>query len=152
MKKIIFICYGNICRSTMAEFVFKDMVNKKGLNDKFEIKSAATSTENINEDIHPGTQKKLNEVGVPFTHRLSVQFKKSDYDLYDYIVCMDELNYNDLLKIVGHDKEQKIAKLLSFAGESADIADPWFTDDFDATYNDVYKGCKALLEKLEKEI
>ena len=150
MTKILMICHGNICRSTMAEFVMKDMVRKAGLEDEYYIESAATSREEIGNDTHPGTKRKLTEVGIPYTKRRARQVTKNDYDEYDYLVIMDQNNFRNLNRIIGSDPENKVFKLLDFAGKNRDIADPWYTGNFDETYEDVVEGCQALLEYLEK--
>ena len=150
MIKILFVCHGNICRSTMAEFVMKDMVRKAGLEDEYYIESAATSREEIGNDTHPGTKRKLTEVGIPYTKRRARQVTKNDYDEYDYLVIMDQNNFRNLNRIIGSDPENKVFKLLDFAGKNRDIADPWYTGNFDETYEDVVEGCQALLEYLEK--
>ena len=147
---VLFICHGNICRSTMAEFVMKDMVRKAGLEDEYYIESAATSREEIGNDTHPGTKRKLTEVGIPYTKRRARQVTKNDYDEYDYLVIMDQNNFRNLNRIIGSDPENKVFKLLDFAGKNRDIADPWYTGNFDETYEDVVEGCQALLEYLEK--
>lgn len=149
MKKILMICHGNICRSTMAEFVMKDMVRKAGLENKYYIESAATSREEIGNDTHPGTKRKLTEVGIPYTKRRARQVTKNDYAEYDYLVIMDQNNLRNLNRIIGEDPDNKVFKLLEFAGKSRDIADPWYTGNFDETYDDVVEGCQALLEHLE---
>ena len=149
MTKILMICHGNICRSTMAEFVMKDMVNKTGLTDKYYIESAATSREEIGNDTHPGTKRKLTEVGIPFTKRKARQVTKKDYDEFDYLVIMDQNNLRNLNRIITDDPENKVFKLLDFAGKNRDIADPWYTGNFDETYDDVVEGCQALLDYLE---
>ena len=152
MIKILFICHGNICRSTMAEFVFKDMVNKRGLSDSFYIASAATSREEIGNDTHYGTKKKLDEMGIPYTKRGAVQMTKSDYSKYDYILGMDRHNMLNISRIIGSDPEGKVNRLLDFGLRPRDIADPWYTGNFDITYNDVVEGCEALLQHiLEKD-
>ena len=151
MTKILMICHGNICRSTMAEFVMKDMVRKAGLEDEYYIESAATSREEIGNDTHPGTKRKLTEVGIPYTKRRARQVTKSDYDEYDYLVIMDQNNLRNLNRIIGSDTENKVFKLLDFAGKNRDIADPWYTGNFDETYDDVVEGCQALLEYLENK-
>jgi len=146
--KILFICHGNICRSTMAHFVFQDMINKSGLADEFLIDSKATSTEALGESTHYGTVKKLREVGVPVLPHTSTQITKKDYRDFDYIIAMDTNNLRNLDRILSGDPKKKIRKLLSFAGKDGDIADPWYTGDFDATYRDVLEGCEGLLKKL----
>lgn len=148
MIKIMFVCLGNICRSTMSEFVMKAMIKEEGLEDKFFVASSATSNEAIGCDIHRGTKFILEKYEIPYTHRAAVRLQKSDYDKYDYFIGMEETNIRDMKKILGSDK--KIYKLLEFAGEGGDISDPWYTHDFDATYADVTKGCRALLDMLKK--
>lgn len=149
MIKILFICHGNICRSTMAEFIMKDMVRKAGREDEFYIESAATSREEIGNDTHRGTKAKLREVGVPFEKRAARQVTKADYDRFDYLIVMDEENIRGLKRIIGSDPEGKVFKLLDFAGKDRDIADPWYTGNFDDTYDDIMDGLTALMKKLE---
>ena len=145
MIKILFICHGNICRSTMAHFVFQDLVNKAGLADSFFIDSKATSTEALGESPHYGTVKKLREVGVPVLPHTSTQITKADYGKFDYIIAMDTNNIRNLDRILKGDPKKK---LLPFAGKSCDIADHWYTGDFDVTYRDVLEGCQGLLSEL----
>ena len=151
MIKILFICHGNICRSTMAESVFTDLVNKKGLADIFYINSAATSREEIGNGVHYGTVNQLRKVGIPVIPHRAVQMTKADYDSYDYLIGMDTANIRNMHRIVGSDSEGKIYKLLSFAGSGRDVADPWYTGDFATTYDDVLAGCKGLLEQIIRE-
>lgn len=148
MIKICFICHGNICRSPMAEFVLKEMVKKKGVADDFEIVSRATSTEEIGNDIHPGTRRVLKKHGVPTFPRMATQLTARDYAQYDYLIAMDHYNLRNIRRIVGEDTQQKVSLLLSFAGRSGDIADPWYTGNFDETYRDVVEGCQGLLKTL----
>jgi len=148
MYKILFICHGNICRSPMAEFVLKDMVKKRGIADKFFIASCATSTEEIGNPVHHGTRNKLAEFGISVKGKVAVQLTKADYDNYDYLIAMDTNNVRNIFRIIGTDPENKVCKLLGFANSDADIADPWWTGDFDETMDDVLKGCDALLKKL----
>lgn len=148
MPKILFICHGNICRSPMAEFVMKDLVEKCGKADDFLIESRATSTEEIGNPVHQGTRRKLAEHGISCSGKRAVQLRRSDYEKYDLLICMDDWNVRNTLRIIGSDPQNKVRKLLSFAGESGDIADPWYTGNFDETYDDVLRGCTALLEKL----
>ena len=145
MIKVLFICHGNICRSTMAQFVFQDMVNKSGRQADFYISSAATSREEIGNGPHYGTVRKLRQEGVPVLDHRAVQMTKKDYEEYDYLIGMDSANIRNMHRITGGDPEGKIYKLLDFAGEARDIADPWYTGNFDRTYEDVVQGCKALL-------
>ncbi len=148
MKKILFVCHGNICRSPMAEFVLRDMVKKQVRSDEFYIRSCATSTEEIGNPVHYGTRRKLAEVGISCEGKTAVQMIKADYDKYDYIIAMDENNIRNIMRIIKSDPENKVSLLLDFAGEHRIIADPWYTGDFDTTYRDVVKGCAALLSKL----
>ena len=147
MIKVLFVCHGNICRSTMAEFVFKDMVKKENLEDKFLILSAATSDEEIGHHIHSGTRRKLKEVGVIFDEsKTAVRIKKSDYDKFDYIIGMDSMNVVNMKKVFGGDPDGKIFKLLYFSGLERDIADPWYTGNFDITYEDIVMGLSGFLK------
>ena len=148
MIKIMFVCLGNICRSPMAEFVLKEIVRKKGLEKEFLIKSSATSREEIGNDIHYGTADKLIQKGIPFEKRKATLLKREDYEKYDYIIGMEDKNIYNILKIVGEDKQEKVYKLLDFSDNSRDIADPWYTENFEITYNDILEGCNALLNYL----
>ncbi|SUP43106.1 low molecular weight protein-tyrosine-phosphatase [Veillonella criceti] len=145
---IQFVCHGNICRSTMAEFVFKDLVNKAQLNKNFIIDSTATSREEIGNDTHPGTKTKLRALNIPFTPRKARQITKDDYNSADYIIIMDENNRRNLERLLGPDTDHKIHKMLSFIGEIRDVKDPWYTGNFDETYDDIAPSCKALLKHL----
>lgn len=151
--KILFICYGNICRSPMAEFVLKDMVQKKGMADRFWIASAATSSEEIfngvGNPVYPPAREELDRQKVPHTPRQATQVKKEDYKAYDYLICMDMNNLQDLKKIVGEDGEKKISLLLDYtARPGTPIADPFFTRDFAVTYRDIKEGCEGLLKHI----
>lgn len=148
MTKILFICHGNICRSPMAEFVMRDMVNKAGLSDKFEISSAATSTEEIGNSVYPPVKRLLADNGISCDGKTARQLTKKDYDNYDLLIGMDGANYQNISRICGGDKQNKIHLLMDFTGSPHDVADPWYTRNFDATWNDINKGCKALLDKL----
>ena len=148
MHRIVFICHGNICRSPMAEFVLKDMVKKRGIADDFFIESRATSTEEIGNGVHHGTQRKLAQFGISTAGKTAIQLRKSDYGKYDLLICMDTWNVRNTMRIIGSDREEKVTKLLSYAGEGGDIADPWYTGNFDETYDDVLRGCEGLLTYL----
>lgn len=151
MIKIMFVCHGNICRSPMAEFVFKDMVQKKGLQEQFSIASSATSTEEIGNPVHRGTRRKLAEYGISSDGKCAIQFRRADYDSYDYIIAMDSNNVRNISRIIGHDSDGKISRLLDFTNRPGDIADPWYTGNFDLTYHDVMEGCESLLTQILNE-
>ena len=148
MIKILFVCHGNICRSPMAEFVMKELVRRAGREHEFLIESAATSREEIGNDIHYGTRTKLREMGIPFSRRAARQITNADYDEFDYLVAMDDENEYYMNRWWTPDTDHKIVRLLSFAGKSRDIADPWYTGNFDQTYEDILEGCTAFLKKL----
>ena len=149
--KVLFICHGNICRSPMAEFVLKDITQKENLSNSFYIASAATSTEEIGNPVHHGTRNKLREVGISTAGKYAVQMKKSDYAKYDYLIGMDAWNIRNMNRIAGHDSEHKICRLLDFSEHPRDIADPWYTGDFETTYSDIVEGCRAFLETLRRQ-
>lgn len=149
--KILFICHGNICRSTMSESVLTHLVTQRNLNNDFQIASAATSREEIGNPPHHGTVAKLRQMGIPVVPHHAIQMTKSDYDNYDYLIGMDTANIRNMNRIAGGDPDGKIYKLLSFAGSGRDIADPWYTGNFDETYADVLEGCEAFLDYLQKQ-
>jgi len=146
MTNILFVCLGNICRSPMAEFVMKDLLEKRGLSAEIAVASAATSDEEIGNPVHPGTRRKLSEHGLRCDGKTARQLTRQDYAEYDYLVGMDESNMRTMRRMLGGDPEQKCFKLLSFCHSTADVADPWYTGDFDATWRDVLRGCEALLD------
>ncbi len=150
MVKIMFVCYGNICRSPMAEFVMKDLVNKKGESDKFYIASSATSTEEIGNGVHRGTRAVLDKMNISYFGKVAVQLKKSDYDKYDYFIGMDAMNRRDILKIFGADPENKVSLLLDYTHDKRDVADPWWTGDFEQTRIDVIEGTNAVYSFLKQ--
>lgn len=148
MIKVLFICHGNICRSPMAEFLLKDIVKKRGLADAFEIASAATSREEIGNPVHYGTRNKLAQFGISVAGKHAVQVTKLDYEHYDLLLVMDSNNIRNLRRVIGEDTQNKVQLLLDYTerkGES--IADPWYTGDFDVTYNDIMEGLAGLLEQ-----
>ena len=155
MIKILFVCHGNICRSPIAEFVMKDLVAKSGLAAAFHIASAATSSEEIwngiGNPVYPPAKAKLAEHGISCAGKRAIQLTRGDYDKYDYLIGMDSANIRNMQRMLGGDPEGKISKLLSFAGSERDIADPWYTGNFDDTYRDVLEGCQALLNSLKTE-
>ena len=152
MVKIMFVCHGNICRSPMAEFIFKDMIHKKGMSDRFLVASSATSTEEIwngvGNPVYPPARAELAKHGLSCDGKRAVQVRKSDYDKYDLFVCMDGNNVRNALRIFGSDPDGKIRKLMDYTSRGGDVADPWYSDRFDIAYNDIYEGCEALLKAL----
>lgn len=151
MIRVLFICHGNICRSTMSESVFTHMINHQNLSDQFIIDSAATSTEEIGNPPHRGTVKKLREVGIPLVPHRARQITWKDYEKFDYIIGMDQWNIRNLNRMLKGDPDGKVYKLLSFAGTDRDIADPWYTGNFDVTYTDIVEGCEGFLAYLKRQ-
>lgn len=149
MIKIMFVCLGNICRSTMAEYVLKDMVQKLGIADEFYITSSATSREEIGNPVHYGTRSKLREEGIYCGDHRAIQLTKADLENYDYIIGMDSANIRNITRIFGTESD-KVSRLLDFTSNCRDIADPWYTGNFDETFADVTEGCSALLKVLKK--
>ncbi|MBR2540261.1 MAG: low molecular weight phosphotyrosine protein phosphatase [Mogibacterium sp.] len=149
MKRILMVCHGNICRSPMAEFVLKDMVERKGIADEFEIASAATSREEIGNPVYPPARRKLAENGIGCSGHHARQITRGDYDHYDMIICMDDNNIRNTMRITGGDPDEKISLLLDYTvRKGQQVADPWYTGNFDATWRDVTEGCEGLLESL----
>ena len=148
MKKILFICRGNICRSPMAEFVMKDLVKKAGLASQFQIASTATSREEIGNPVYPLARRKLAEHGISCSGHAAQQLTNSDYKEYDLLIGMDKANLRDMYRICGGDFADKMHLLMDFTDHPGDVADPWYTDDFKATWRDVLAGCQGLLNEL----
>ena len=147
MTKILFICHGNICRSVMAEFVMKELCRQEGCADAFEIASAAVSTEEIGNDIYPPAQRKLCEKGIPFTHHAARQITRADYAYYDYIICADHSNLRWLSRIIGEDDAHKVSLMMQWVGAERDVADPWYTGDFEAAYRDIEQACRGIVSR-----
>lgn len=152
MTKIMFVCHGNICRSPMAEFIFKKLVDDKGLSSEFVIKSSATSTEEIirgiGNPIYPPAARELHRHSIPYTDRRATQLSINDLDKYDLFIGMDSANIRNINRILGEGAKEKIFRLMDFTSRGGDVADPWYSDRFDIAYRDIYDGCSALLNKL----
>lgn len=152
MIKVMFICHGNICRSPMAEFILKKMVKEQGKEKDFVIASCATSTEEIwngvGNPVYPPAQRELKKHGISCGNKRAVQLTKSDYNKYDYLICMDENNRRNALRILGSDPGNKISRLMDFTDRPGNVADPWYSGDFETAYNDIYEGCECFLNSL----
>ena len=151
MTRILFVCHGNICRSPMAEFVMKNLVQKAGLADQFYIESAATSTEEIGNEVYPPAKRKLAEHGIGCKGKKARQMRDNDYSRFDLLIGMDEWNIRNMTRICGGDPEGKIHKLLDYTKRKGDVADPWYTGNFEATWQDVTEGCQCLLDAIAVE-
>lgn len=149
MIRIMFVCLGNICRSPMAQFVMQDMVNKAGLGDEFFITSSGTSNEEEGNPVHYGTKQKLARMNIPCGEKYACKLHKSDYERYDYIIAMEQRNLNAIMRFIGSDSEKKVHRLCDFTTKPRDIADPWYTGNFDLTYDDIVDGCTAFLKKIK---
>lgn len=150
MIKILFVCHGNICRSPMAEFIMKDLVKKAGLESQFEIASAATSREEIGNSVYPPAKKELNKHHISCLGKTARQMTKQDYQYYDYIIAMDHYNLSNMKIFVGNDDLDKVSLLMSYTGNEKDVADPWYTGDFEKTWDDILFGCQCLLKEIKK--
>lgn len=148
MKKVLFVCHGNICRSPMAEFIMKDMVEKSGLSDKIYVESCATSCEELGNPVYPPAKRELEARGVKCGHRSARRMTVSDYDKFDIILAMDDQNLRNMRNFVGSDPDGKVSLLMECVGERRGVADPWYTGDFGKTFDDVSRACKALLDKI----
>lgn len=151
MIKVLFVCHGNICRSPMGEFILKDMVKKAGIDKDFEIRSAATSTEEIGNPVYPPAKAKLAEHSISCGGKTAVQMTKADYDYYDYIIAMDRNNLRNMKRFVGDDEKKKVSLMMDYTQRRGDVADPWYTGDFEATWKDICEGCKGFLEMVLSE-
>lgn len=145
MVRILFVCLGNIGRSPMAEFIMKDMIHKSGMDSHFIIDSAGTSSEELGNPVHPGTRNKLKKYGISCDGKTATQLQKSDYNKYDLIIAMEQSNVREIMRIFGRDPQKKVMRLLDKAERPRDIADPWYTGDFDKTYDDIHEGCEELM-------
>lgn len=154
MQKIMFVCHGNICRSPMAEFIFKNLISERGVGEKYCVSSCATSTEEIwggrGNPVYPPARAELERHGIDCGGKRAVQLKKSDYGNYDLFICMDSRNVVNAKRLLGGDPENKLCKLMDYTSCGGDVADPWYTDRFDVTYRDILEGCEALLAALEE--
>jgi len=147
MKRILFVCHGNICRSPMAEFIFKALVKARGMEDLYLIESAAVSDEECGNPIYPPAKRCLKQHGVPFdSSKTARTVTKADYDVFDRIICMDRSNLRWLSGIIGDDPENKVHLMMSYTGSSRDVADPWYTGDFETTFQDILAGCESMLD------
>lgn len=151
MTNILFICHGNICRSPMAEFIMKDLVKKAGVEDRFHIASAATSTEEIGNPVYPPARRKLAEHGIDCAGKTSRQLVQGDCGRYDFLIGMDKMNLRNMRRICGGNADGKLYLLLEFAGRPDSVADPWYTGDFETAWKDILEGCQGLLERLRAE-
>ena len=149
MIRVMFVCHGNICRSPMAEFLFRDITEKEGIGDSFFIASAATSREEIGNGVHYGTRRVLDKFGIDYSKKRAIQLTREDYDKYDYFIGMDSANIRNMGRILPD--TDKTFKFLEFVGEAGDIADPWYTGNFEETYKDIIKGSRGFLEFLRRE-
>ncbi|MCQ2067218.1 MAG: low molecular weight phosphotyrosine protein phosphatase [Bacteroidaceae bacterium] len=148
MKRILFLCHGNICRSPMAEFVFKEMIRQRGLENEYYVESAAVSTEELGNPLYPPARRCLTGHDIPFDlRRTARQVRAGDYDRFDMIICMDHSNLNWLRRIIPSDPEGKVCIMMPIVGKSRDVADPWYTGDFEATYRDIVEVCTAMLDR-----
>ena len=150
--RIMFVCHGNICRSPMAEFIFRDILEKRGLEGEYTVSSCATSTEEIwngiGNPVYPPAKAELKRHGINCDGKRAVQLRKDDYQKYDLFICMDGNNVRNAVRILGADPDSKVKKLLDYDGSGDSVADPWYTGDFETTYSDILRGCEALLKAI----
>ncbi|MBR2949485.1 MAG: low molecular weight phosphotyrosine protein phosphatase [Lachnospiraceae bacterium] len=151
MIRVLFLCHGNICRSPMSEFIFRDMVTRRGLSDCFHIASAATSREEIGNPVYPPARRILKAHGIDCSGKTARQMTRADYQEYDYLLAAENYNIRNMMRILGSDPDKKVHRLLDFSKSPRDIADPWYTGDFQVTWDDIVEGCEAFLKYLEKE-
>jgi len=151
MMKVLFVCHGNICRSPMAEMIFKHLVRQRGLEKRYEIASAATSTEEIGNPVYPPARAELARHGIPVEKRGARQIIRADYERYDLLIGMDNANIRNMNRILGGDPQGKIHRLMDFTSRPGEVSDPWYSDRFDVAYRDILEGCEKLLEHLKNE-
>ncbi len=152
MIKVMFVCHGNICRSPMAEFVFKSLIEKEGIADSFEVASSAVSFEEIGNPVYPPAREMLSRHGISCAGKRAVHFEYADYKEYDYILVMDSSNMRNIIRITGGENDGRIKLLMSYTGIDSSVSDPWYSGDFTTAYNDIYSGCAALLDHIKKSI
>ncbi len=150
MIRVVFVCHGNICRSPMGEFIFKDMVKKRGIEDRFEIWSVAASREELGNPVYPPAARRLKQAGIDCKGHCARQIAKNDYEKADYILAAESWNIRNIERVIGEDKDRKIFRLLDFSKKPRDIADPWYTNNFDTAFKDIFEGCESFLEYLGK--
>ena len=151
MIKILFVCHGNICRSPMAEFLFRDLLQKRGLEGRALVASAATSAEEIGNPVYPPARRKLAQLGIDAGGKRAVQLTRADYGRWDYLIGMEQYNLRNMLRILGGDPQNKVLRLLDLTDRPRDIEDPWYTGDFDTACRQIGEGCAALLDRLQRE-
>ena len=151
MKRIMFVCHGNICRSPMAELIFKNMLRERGLEDEFYVASSATSCEELGNPVYPPARTELARHGIDSKGKYAVRLAEADYANYDLLIPMDSMNVRNMMKIIGSDPEGKVKKLMDYTPRGGDVADPWFTGEFGITYRDIYEGCACLLDELTQK-
>lgn len=152
MIRVLFICHGNICRSPMAEFIFRDLVEKEGLSHKIETASCATSREEIGNPVYPPAKRILLEHGIHCEGKRARQLVQEDYAYYDYLIAMENYNLRNMKKIIASDPQHKISRLLDFTSHPGDIDDPWYSGDFQTAYDEIYRGCQGLLAQIQSKL
>ncbi len=152
MIRVLFVCHGSICRSPMAMFILRDLADREGISDELQIDAAATSREEIGNPVYPPAYRKLNEHGIDASGHHAHQMTRREYDEYDYIIGMDRWNLRNIERIIGEDTEEKVSLILDHTDRPGEVADPWYTDDFDTAYDQILEGCKGLLKELKRQL